>query len=30
VFFIPRIDLNDRTDLQIVISKDPRIYMGHR
>ena len=28
-FSIPQIDLNDRTDLQIVISKDPKIYMGH-
>ena len=28
-FSIPQIDLNDRTDLQIVISKDPEIYMGH-
>jgi hypothetical protein len=28
-FSIPQIDLNDCTDLQIVISKDPRIYMGH-
>ncbi|MBT3198315.1 MAG: exo-alpha-sialidase [Phycisphaerales bacterium] len=28
-FSIPQIDLNDRADLQIVISKDPKIYMGH-
>jgi len=28
-FSIPQIDLNKRTDLQIVISKDPKIYMGH-
>jgi len=28
-FSIPQIDLNDRTDLQVVISKDPRVYMGH-
>ena len=28
-FSIPQIDLNGRADLQIIISKDPRIYMGH-
>lgn len=28
-FSIPQIDLNNRTDLQTVISRDPKIYMGH-
>jgi len=28
-FSIPQIDLNDRQDLQIVISKRPDTYMGH-
>ncbi|MDA2927547.1 glycoside hydrolase [Acidobacteria bacterium AH-259-G07] len=28
-FSIPQIDLNDREDLQTVISRDSKIYMGH-
>ena len=28
-FSVPQIDLNDRADLQVVISKDPKVYMGH-
>lgn len=28
-FSIPQIDLNDREDLQTVITKDPKVYMGH-
>ena len=28
-FTIPQIDLNDRQDMQIVVCKDPKVYMGH-
>jgi len=28
-FTIPQIDLNDRQDMQVVVCKDPDVYMGH-
>jgi hypothetical protein len=28
-FTIPQIDLNNRADLQVTVSRDPKVYMGH-